>query len=132
MDRLIDDNREALAAACERFGVQSLEVFGSAATGALTQGSDIDLLVRFDPEAPTTGLRQFFGFKEAVEALLGRPVDLASPDALRTPASGPASGRPGSRSMPPDPRQSNSVGASGGSYGRAVTAWTCSVVSSAA
>lgn len=85
MDRLIHDNRKSLAALCERFGVQSLEVFGSAATGALTRDSDIDLLVRFDPDAPLTGLRQFFGFKEAVEALLGRPVDLVSPDSLRNP-----------------------------------------------
>ncbi len=84
MQKLLDDNREQLAELCRRFGVRTLEVFGSAATGEFhPESSDIDLLVRFDLDTPMSGLRQYIGFKQAVEALLGRPVDLVNPDLLQ-------------------------------------------------
>lgn len=42
-------DRVALADACRRYGVRKLSLFGSAARGELTPGSDIDLLVDFYP-----------------------------------------------------------------------------------
>ncbi|MDP2936437.1 MAG: nucleotidyltransferase family protein [Dehalococcoidia bacterium] len=62
------------------FGVKSLALFGSAARGEAGPESDVDLLVEFDR---LVGLFEFIEVKEYLEGLLGRPVDLVTPDALR-------------------------------------------------
>ncbi len=71
-------HREELRELCRRFGVRRLDVFGSAASGDFDPArSDIDFLVEFDPDAPDGhSLSGFFDFKEALEALFGRSVDL--------------------------------------------------------
>lgn len=74
---LIEVRRAEIAVICARFGVRRLEVFGSAATGAFDPAhSDVDFLVDFDPAGHADRFAQYFGLKEALEALLGRPVDL--------------------------------------------------------
>ena len=77
MHTLIDNHRAAIAQVCRRFGVRRLEVFGSAARGDdFRPGhSDADFLVTFEPEAHDD-LALFADFKDALEGLLGRPVDL--------------------------------------------------------
>jgi hypothetical protein len=60
--------------------VASLAVFGSVARNEAGPGSDVDLLVEF---ARPVGLFRFLAVKEYLEALLGRPVDLATRDALK-------------------------------------------------
>ena len=64
----------------ERFGVQSLRVFGSWARGTATPSSDVDLLVAFD--GPATA-RRFYGLQLFLEDLLQQPVDLVTEQALR-------------------------------------------------
>ena len=75
--------RAALAALCRRYDVARLEVFGSAArgTGFDPKQSDVDFLVTFTP-ATRNDLAAFADFKEALEALLGRPVDLVEREAV--------------------------------------------------
>lgn len=79
----IDDKRQALIALCRRFGVERLEVFGSAARGGDfdPSRSDVDFLVTFSPKA-RDDLSNFADFKDALEALLGRPVDLVEREAI--------------------------------------------------
>ena len=79
----IDKKRDALAAVCRRYGVARLEVFGSAARGAGfdPNRSDADFLVTFEPAA-RNDLAAFADLKEALEKLLGRPVDLVEREAL--------------------------------------------------
>jgi uncharacterized protein len=79
----IDKRRDALAAICRRYGVARLEVFGSAARGAGfdPDRSDTDFLVTFEPAA-RNDLAAFADLKEALEKLLGRPVDLVEREAL--------------------------------------------------
>lgn len=73
----IESHRADIARLCERFGVRRLELFGSAATGAFDPASsDVDFLVDFDTGKRIGALEQYFGLKEALEAMLGRPVDL--------------------------------------------------------
>lgn len=73
----IESHRAEIAELCARFGVRRLEVFGSAATGKFDPArSDIDFLVKFDAPKRMSALEQYFGFKEALEALFARPVDL--------------------------------------------------------
>jgi predicted nucleotidyltransferase len=79
----IADKRHALAALCERFGVARLELFGSAVRAAdFDPGrSDVDFLVTFAPYA-RDDFTAFLDFKEALEALFGRPVDLVERKAV--------------------------------------------------
>jgi predicted nucleotidyltransferase len=79
----IDKKRNALTAICRRYGVTRLEVFGSAArsVGFDPNRSDADFLVSFEPAA-RNDLAAFAELKEALEKLLGRPVDLVEREAL--------------------------------------------------
>jgi uncharacterized protein len=72
---------------CRRLGVQRLEAFGSAVTGKFRpEESDLDFLVEFEPAATGPGyFRRYFEFKESLEELFGRPVDLVVDSAIRNP-----------------------------------------------
>lgn len=63
-----------------RFGVERLALFGSAARNEATENSDVDVLVAFD--GPATSQR-YFGVQFYLEDLLGRSVDLVTEKALR-------------------------------------------------
>lgn len=60
-----------------------IALFGSAARGALTLDSDIDVLVTLRPadERPPLGL-PWFALEEELHQLLGRPVELVTEPAL--------------------------------------------------
>ena len=74
----------AIAELCRRFGVLRLEAFGSAASGAFREGqSDFDFLIELDPSAPGSRAMRLIDFAEALEALLGAPVDLVNPRYIR-------------------------------------------------
>jgi uncharacterized protein len=64
----------------KKFGVRSISLFGSMARNQARKRSDIDLLVDF--ERPI-GLFEFARLKIYLEELLGRKVDLVTPEALR-------------------------------------------------
>lgn len=84
--REIVAQRTAVIGLCERFGVRRLDLFGSAVTGEFDPTcSDLDLLVEIEPPAGLSRFDAYFGFKEALEELLGLPVDLVDPSALRNP-----------------------------------------------
>jgi predicted nucleotidyltransferase len=81
----IESHREELAELCRRFHVRRLDLFGSAARGDFDpERSDVDFLVEFDRGHPgALSFDTYFGFKAAFEALLGRPVGLVEPGAVR-------------------------------------------------
>jgi predicted nucleotidyltransferase len=83
----IIEKRDALIALCERYDVARLEVFGSAARGVDFDpaASDVDFLVEFKPGSALAPLEQFFGLADALRNLLGRPVDLVEPSAVKNP-----------------------------------------------
>ena len=64
----------------KKFGVRSISLFGSMARNQARKRSDIDLLVDFDRPI---GLFEFARLKMYLEELLGRKVDLVTPEALR-------------------------------------------------
>ena len=72
---------------CKQFHVIELDLFGSATTGDFDpEKSDFDFLVEFDYLNPDyRALRDLLGFKESLQALLGRPVDLTSGTAVHNP-----------------------------------------------
>ena len=80
------ERRDEVIELCQRFGVRRLDVFGSATSGEFDSGrSDIDFLVELQPPEGTSRFDAFFGLKDGLEALLGRPVDLVDPSALDNP-----------------------------------------------
>ena len=72
---------------CQQYNVQELSVFGSALRDDFDpERSDIDLAVTFKPMEPrATCPKLTLHSIEALEALLGRKVDLLSPKAVRNP-----------------------------------------------
>ena len=62
------------------FGVERLGLFGSFARDAATVKSDVDLYVEFDPGRKT--LKNLVGLSRALEQLVGRKVELVTPEAL--------------------------------------------------
>jgi len=82
----IAQHEAALAELCRRYGVRRLELVGSAADGTFDeQHSDIDFVVEFDACADRDGFEQYFDLLLELESLLGRPVDLIEPGAVRNP-----------------------------------------------
>jgi len=73
---LLKENSDQL----QKFGVSRIGVFGSFATGQQTLGSDIDLVVEFD--VGQKNFRNFMGTASFTENLLGRKVDLLTPQSM--------------------------------------------------
>jgi hypothetical protein len=67
-------------AGLEQFGVESLAVFGSVARDEAGPQSDVDILVEF---AGAATFDRYMGLKIYLEDLLGSPIDLATPRALK-------------------------------------------------
>ncbi len=65
---------------CQRHYIRKLSFFGSVLRGNFPPESDVDVLVEFDP-GKTPGLA-FFEMQDELSALLGRKVDLHTPNSL--------------------------------------------------
>jgi predicted nucleotidyltransferase len=85
-ERVLDEHREAIVAACERFSVARLRLFGSALRADWDPvTSDFDFLVEFRRRPGLAAFDQVLGFKLELEALLARNVDLVDWDSARNP-----------------------------------------------
>lgn len=77
-------HRDAIVRLCEAYGVDRLEVFGSAADGRFDeQRSDFDFIATFSPQAQATIGSRFLELADALEVLLGRRVDLMANQPIR-------------------------------------------------
>ena len=72
--------KEKVADFCRRHHIRKLAVFGSALREDFRPDSDLDVLVEFEP-GRTPGLA-FFGMEQELSELLGRKVDLNTPQFL--------------------------------------------------
>jgi predicted nucleotidyltransferase len=83
---IITEQIEQIINLCRRYHVRRLDIFGSAAGRDFDpRRSDVDFLVEFDYAAVESPFETYFGLKDDLEALLGRPVDLVSPRSLENP-----------------------------------------------
>lgn len=64
----------------QKFGVLSLDLFGSVARNEASLDSDVDFLVELDQ---AVGFFEFFQIKRYLEGFLNCPVDLGTRDSLR-------------------------------------------------
>ena len=65
-----------------RYGVKQIGVFGSYVRGEQKGGSDLDILVEFEPDAEMD-LIKFVELEEYLSELLGVKVDLVTKSALK-------------------------------------------------
>ena len=73
----IQNQADSLRSLCLNYGVQRLELFGSAATSSkLHDTDDLDFLVEFQPEVYKAYADTYFGLLEDLQQLFGRPVNL--------------------------------------------------------
>jgi uncharacterized protein len=72
--------REEILAAARRRRASNVRVFGSVSRGEAEPGSDVDILVDFDPDA---SLLDQIGLTQDLEQLLGAAVDVVSSGGLR-------------------------------------------------
>ncbi len=85
MIALVDNKRDEIAALCRRCGIRRLEISGSGAASRFDpETSDLDFVVDLGEYDETVGDR-YFDFADALEALLGRPVDLLTERSIRNP-----------------------------------------------
>ncbi len=86
MNSLIEKNKSKLELECRRYGVQRLELFGSAARGDFDPAkSDFDFIVSFADRTPGSYADRYLDFTLAVENLLGRHVDMLTERSIRNP-----------------------------------------------
>jgi uncharacterized protein len=77
---LLREHREEILAAAAAVGASNVRVFGSVARGDETPDSDVDLLV--DYPAEERGLFPLLKLAGEVEAIVGRPVDVAAVEVM--------------------------------------------------
>jgi predicted nucleotidyltransferase len=76
----LSQKREAILEIARRHGAHDLRVFGSVARGDNTESSDVDILVRFEPDR---SLFDHGGLIADLEELLGVSVDVVSEGGMR-------------------------------------------------
>ena len=71
---------------CLRYHVLRLDLFGSASTSErITEDSDLDFVVEFQPAALSTYADTYFGLLEELEQLFEKLVDLVVGSAIKNP-----------------------------------------------
>jgi len=96
MSSIVDQNLDALRAICERYRIDRLEVFGSAANPLVfdPSRSDVDFIVTFAKGADLgPWLASYFDLREELANLFHRPVDLVMDTALNNTSFSDEAGR---------------------------------------
>jgi len=82
---LIERNIDTLIGLCKQHKVKELYIFGSILTPRFTDSSDVDFLVQFENIDILDYFDNYMNFKEELEKLLDRPIDLLENQAIRNP-----------------------------------------------
>lgn len=82
---IVDLNIEDLKKLCATYNVEKMYLFGSALNSNFNKESDIDLLVKFKSIELSKYFDNYMDFKENLEKLFGRDVDLVEEQTLKNP-----------------------------------------------
>jgi len=82
---IIDQNTDKLIELCINHKVGQLYLFGSALSNQFKESSDIDFLVQFSQVDLLEYFDNYMDFKEKLESLFGRSVDLVENQAIKNP-----------------------------------------------
>jgi uncharacterized protein len=74
-------NQREIADFCKRHHIKKLSLFGSVLRNDFNEGSDVDVLIEFET-AHIPGLIRLAGMERELTDLLGRKVDLRTPQDL--------------------------------------------------
>lgn len=77
--------REELQKLCQEFQVKELYLFGSAVSSNFSEESDLDFIVNFNRKNYVGAFDQFIGFKQRLEKIYERKVDLYHHKKYRNP-----------------------------------------------
>jgi uncharacterized protein len=83
--RLIQEHKDELIDLCDKHHIKELYAFGSVLTDSFNKDSDIDLLVKFGDVNLIDYFDNYMDFKESLENLFNRPVDLVEVQTLKNP-----------------------------------------------
>jgi uncharacterized protein len=83
--KLIDAHIDSLFKLCDQHKVKELYLFGSILTEQFQDSSDIDMLIQFYQVDLLDYFDNYMDFKEQLEKLFDRPVDLVENQAIRNP-----------------------------------------------
>ena len=82
---IIERNIDILITLCKQHKVKELYIFGSILTSKFNDSSDIDFLVQFENVDLLEYADNYFDFKEKLEKLFGREIDLLENQAIHNP-----------------------------------------------
>ena len=82
---IIEKNINSLISLCKQHKVKELYLFGSILTSKFNKDSEIDMLVQFDNVDILEYADNYFDFKDKLEKLLDREIDLVENQAIRNP-----------------------------------------------
>lgn len=82
---LVNRNIEVINDLCRKHKVRKLFAFGSILTNKFEQTSDIDLVVDFQDIDLYDYADNYFDFKDSLESLFNREVDLLEDKAIKNP-----------------------------------------------
>jgi predicted nucleotidyltransferase len=78
--------RDSISNICQRFRVERLYLFGSAADERFdSESSDLDFLVTLEEQPPGEYADNYLGLAQALEKLFDRPADLVTEHSIRNP-----------------------------------------------
>ena len=83
--KLIESNISALIRLCQQHKVKELYTFGSILTQRFDDASDVDFLVQFENIDILDYFDNYMDFKEKLEILFNKQVDLIENQAVRNP-----------------------------------------------
>ena len=83
---LIRQHIEQISQICLEHQVEQLFIFGSIATDTFSDQSDVDILIQFSTQInPLYYFDNYMDFKEKLESVLNREVDIVENQAVRNP-----------------------------------------------
>ncbi|RXP44320.1 nucleotidyltransferase domain-containing protein [Lutibacter sp. HS1-25] len=82
---LINQNIKRVKSLCKKHKVEKLYLFGSATNDTFSENSDIDFLVKFNISDLSLYFDNYISFKEKLEKLFKREVDLVEEQTLKNP-----------------------------------------------
>jgi uncharacterized protein len=86
MVKLLEKHLDEIIVICKKHHVESISVFGSAATNTMNNSSDIDFLIRFDKTLDVLDYADnYFELKDKLQLLLTKPIDLVTAQSLKNP-----------------------------------------------
>jgi uncharacterized protein len=83
--KLIEQHKQKLNQICLQHHVQQLYLFGSILTEKFNAESDIDMLIQFSSMDVLDYFDNYMDFKEKVELLFNRQIDLVENQAIKNP-----------------------------------------------